>query len=173
MNDPNRTHHQIGVYDRMMERVKHMLEDAEHKSRPSLDQAIARARERAVELGETTFNEAAKVADYLKRDLSEMASYMNETGKEYSAWFHMDLELIEAQLLDLIKSVADQTKVEWAQWAEQAQRAERASSYRNGEITGPGTLQCIACREQIRFVKTERIPPCPKCYAGEFRRATA
>lgn len=170
MNDPNRTHHQVGVYNRMMERVRHILEDTEHKTGPRLEHAIAQARERAVELEETTRDEATKIADYLRRDLSEMASYLNETGKEYSAWFHMDLELIEARLLDIITSVADKTEVEWAQWAEQAQQAE---SYHSGQITGPGTLECISCSEQLRFVETGRIPPCPKCHADEFRRVTA
>lgn len=173
MNEPNQTHHQVGVYNRMMERVRHMLEDTEHKSRPSFDHVIARARDRAVELGEATLEDAAQVADYLKRDLSAMAGYMHETGKEYSDWFHMDLELIEARLLDLITSVADQTEVEWARWAAQAQQADQLSNYRSGEITGPGTLECIACGEQLRFVKTGRIPPCSACHAGEFRRLTA
>jgi hypothetical protein len=169
MNEPDREHHHISVYNRMMERVKHTLEDAGHKARPNLEHAIQRARERAVELGETTREEAAKVADYLRRDLREMTSYLNDTGKEYGAWFHMDLELIEASLLDLITSVADKTRLELAQWAEQG---EQAVSYRSGEITGPGTLECIACGERLRYVKTGHIPPCPRCRASEFRRVT-
>lgn len=167
MNEPDREHHQVSVYNRMMERVKHALEGMEHKARPNLEHAIEWARERAVELGETTREESTKVADYLRRDLREMTSYLNDTGKEYSAWFHMDLELIEARLLDLMASVADQTRLELAQWAQQGGQAVR---YRSGEITGPGTLECIACGERLRYGKTGHIPPCPKCCASEFRR---
>jgi vacuolar-type H+-ATPase subunit H len=164
MTHPDRHEQEIGVYNRMMSRVQRTLENAEQKAGPIVEHAIERARERAVELGEATREEAEKVAQYLRRDLREMASYLN---KEYRAWFNMDLELIEAQLLDLIMSVADRTKLELAQWAEQA------SNYRSGEITGPGVLACIACGERLRLVKPGHIPPCPRCRAVEFRRLTA
>jgi hypothetical protein len=167
MNEPEHHDHQVGVYNRMMERVRHALETAEHRARPSLEHAIERARERAVELGETTREEAERVADFLRRDLGEMGRYLNETGKEYSDWFHMDVELIEAKLLDLFASVADQTKLELAQWAAQA---DDSGGYRSGEITAPGTLECTACGEQLRFAKAGRIPLCPNCQGEAFRR---
>jgi hypothetical protein len=170
MNESDRKDHQVGVYNRMMERIRHTLETAEHKTRPNLEHALNRARERAVEMGETTREEAEKVANYLRRDLREMTGYLNNTGKEYSAWFYMDMELIETRLLDLIISVADQTKLELTQWVQQAQGA---GTYRSGEITGPGTLECVACGEHLKYVTTGHIPPCPKCHAGEFRRVTA
>ena len=167
MIQPEHQDHQVGVYNRMMERVRHALETTEHKARPSLEHAIERARERAVELGETTRAEAERVADFLRRDLSEMGRYVNETGKDYSAWFHMDVALIEANLLDLFASVADQTKLELAQWAVQA---DDSGDYRSGEIMAPGTLECVACAEQLRFGKAGRIPLCPNCQADKFRR---
>jgi predicted nucleic acid-binding Zn-ribbon protein len=169
MNEPEREHHQIGVYNRMMERVKHALDEAEHMARPNLEHAIQRARERTVELGEATREEAAKLAAYLRRDLREMTSYLSDTGKDYDDWFYMDLKLIEARLLDLITSVADKTKLELALWAEQV---EQTSNYRSGEITGPGTLECIACGQRLTHVKAAHIPPCPRCGASEFRRIT-
>lgn len=167
MTEPEHQDHQVGVYNRMMERVLHALETAEQRARPTLEHAIERARERAVELGETTRAEAERVADFLRRDLSEMGRYVNDTGKEYSAWFHMDVELIEAKLLDLFASVADKTKLELAQWAAQA---DDSGGYRSGEITAPGTLECVACAEQLRFTKAGRVPVCPNCQAEEFRR---
>lgn len=170
MTQSEQENHQVSVYNRMMERVRHTLEAAEHKARPTLEHAIALARERAVELGETTREEAERIGNYLRRDMREMADYLNETGKEYRTWFHMDLELIEARLLDLITSVADQTRLELAQWTEQAQRAE---DYHSGQVTAPGILECIACGEQLRLVKTSRVPPCPRCRSTEFRRVTA
>jgi hypothetical protein len=167
MTDPDRREQEISVYNRMMSRVQRTLENAEHKAGPIVEHAIERARERAVELGETTREEAEKVADYLKRDLGEMARYLNDTGREYRAWFNMDLELIEASLLDLLMSVADRTRLELTQWAEQA------SQYRSGEITGPGTLACVNCGERLSFVRPGHIPPCPRCRSIEYRRLTA
>lgn len=167
MIEPEHQDHQVGVYNRMMERVRHALETAEHRARPTLEHAIERARERTVELGETTREEAERVADFVRRDLSELGRYVNETGKEYSAWFHIDVTLIEANLLDLFASVADKTNVELAQWAVQA---EDRGEYRSGEITAPGTLECLACEEQLSFAKAGRIPLCPNCQAESFRR---
>jgi hypothetical protein len=167
MIEPEHQDHQVSVYNRMMERVRHALQTAEHRARPNLEHAIERARERAVELGETTREEAERVGDFLRRDLSEMGRYVNETGKDYSAWFHMDVALIEANLLDLFASVADKTKLELAQWAAQA---EDSVDYRSGEITAPGTLECVTCAEQLRIAKAGRIPLCPNCQAEKFRR---
>jgi predicted nucleic acid-binding Zn-ribbon protein len=170
MNEFEPSDRQVSIYNRMMERVRHALEDAEHKAHPNLEHAIERARKRAIELGEATREEAANVANYLRRDIREMASYMNDTGKEYNAWFHMDMELIEARLLDLIMGVADKTRVELAQLAQEAQ--EPASYYSN-EITGPGMLECVACGERQTYSSTRVISFCPRCQAGEFRRVSA
>ncbi|MDD3517110.1 MAG: zinc ribbon-containing protein [Chromatiales bacterium] len=154
------------AYDRMMERVRHTMEAAGEQAH-TLEQALHEAGEKAVHLGEITREEAANVADYVRRDAEEMAQYLNETGKDMRAWLRMDLELIEARMLELIASVADRTRVELAQFAERA----REASYRHtGEITGPGVLECTECGEHLHFTRTGRIPPCPKCKATRFRR---
>ena len=43
--------------------------------------------------------------------------------------------------------------------------------YHTGEISGPGTLLCVACGTELHLHKTGRIPPCPKCHATQFKRA--
>ncbi|MEN8129486.1 MAG: zinc ribbon-containing protein [Pseudomonadota bacterium] len=157
----------IQAYDRMMERVRHALDTAEHKTVPPLEHAIQIAREKAVELGEISREEAEKVGQYLQRDIHEFAEHLNDTGSELKSWFHMDMELIEAKVVDLISQVADQTRVELAQLAVSA-RSPRL--YHCGEISAPGTLECRACGELIRFRKTGHIPPCPKCHGTEYVR---
>jgi len=51
-------------------------------------------------------------------------------------------------------------------------RADRLGEWHTGEITGPGTLVCSACNELIHFHKTGHIPPCPKCHATIYKRAS-
>jgi hypothetical protein len=157
----------VTAYERMMERMRHGLELAEQKTAPAFEQALSHARETAIALGELTRDEAEKVGAYLKRDLQDMAEYLEDTGEELGSWFHIDLELIEARLLDLIGSVADQTRVELAQLRE---RARSADLYHSGEVTGPGALRCTACGQLIHLKRTAHIPPCPKCHAGGFER---
>ena len=154
------------AYDRMLERVRHTLDTAEKRVAPTLEHALKDARERAVELGEITREEADKVADYVRQDLHDMAEYLNETSRDYREWFRMDLQLIEAKIMDMLGSIADRTRVEIAEIAARAAVRERHT----GEIAGPGVLACSNCGEELHFKTSGHIPPCPKCKSTSFRR---
>jgi len=154
------------AYDRMLERVRHSLDTAEQKLAPTLEHALEAAREKAVELGEISREEAEKVGDYVRRDLHDMADYLNESSKDYQNWFRMDLQLIEARIMDLLGSIADRTRVEIAEIAARAAVRERHT----GEITGPGVLACTECGEELHFKSSGHIPPCPKCTSTTFLR---
>lgn len=168
MNDHKEQEQYVPAYDRMMERVKAGLEKAEHNTLEPLEHALQTAREKAVELGELSREEADRISHYVRRDLYDLGEFLDRTGSEMSSWFYMDMELIEARVLDLLSGVADQTRVELARLAD---NAELASHYHTGEVTAPGTLECTACGEHLKFRRTARIPPCPKCHASDFRRA--
>ena len=155
------------AYDRMMERVRHFMEVTEGKALPKLERAIDQARTAATELGEITREEAETIGGYIKRDIRDLAGYLNETGAEFRTWLNIDLELVEAKLLELIASVADKTRIELS---DLASRAQEAAYWHTGEITGPGTLACTSCGERLHFHQTGHIPPCPKCHASRFRR---
>lgn len=154
------------AYDAMLERVKQMLESAEEVGH-TVEQALDRAYHRAIELDEITREEAEKVRDYVRRDLHDMGDYIKQTQQDYRAWLQMDLQLIEARMLDLIASVADRTKLELSEWAA---RAQVAVLWHTGEITGPGVLRCESCGEKLHFKNSGRIPPCPKCHSTVFKR---
>lgn len=155
------------AYNRMMERVHHAIETAENKALPGIRHSIEKARETAVELGELTQEEAEKIARYLKRDMHDAGQHLAESGEELGSWLRFDLGQIEDRLLELFSSVADKTRLEWL---ELKQELEKDPPYHSGEITGPGTLYCASCNEAVHFHHTARIPPCPKCKNGTFRR---
>ena len=163
-DEPDALDRLVAAYDRMLERVH----DAEHATLPNLRKRVDVAREKAVELGELTREEADRIATYLQRDLRDAAEYLHDTGEELGAWLRFDLKLIERRVLDMFANVADRTRVELAELAE---RARQASLYHTGEITGPGTLYCTACGRAMRFHKAGHIPPCPSCHATQFQRA--
>lgn len=156
----------IHAYNTMMERASKAFEQAESGIH-SMKQAFDRARDKAVELGELTREEAEEIADYLKRDFHEAAHYLADTGHELRDWLHLDIELIEQSLLELISSVADKTIIELKQIEQQARLA---SEYHTGQITGPGSLECVECGEVLHFKQTGHIPPCPKCQHSVFIR---
>lgn len=154
------------AYDHMLARVKETLD----KTGPGLQQAIDLAREKAVELEELTVEEAEKVAGYLRRDMLDAANYLaSDKAEDLKSWFRFDVGLIETQLLDLLFSVADKTRLDRLNFEDELQRG---NEYHTGEITGPGSLVCASCGEHINFNQTGHIPPCPKCHATVYSRFT-
>ncbi len=162
----NPTEKLIHAYNTMMERASEALDQAGNGIQ-SIQQALEKARDRAVELDELTREEAEEIADYLKRDTQEAGQYLVETGNELRDWLHLDVALIEQELLELIGSVADKTRIELM---EIEQQARQASEYHTGQITGPGSLECTECSEVLHFKETGHIPPCPKCQHSVFIR---
>jgi hypothetical protein len=170
MKDP--LHHDpvdmIGeAYERMLERAMEGFRKAGQKTGPALHRLVDKSRDKAVELEELSREEAEKLAEYVKRDLTDAAEHLAETGDELKEWLGFESRLIESELFDLFMRAADKTTVELLELKEQA---KRASSYHTGEVTGLGTLVCEECGEKLHFHKPGRIPPCPKCHATVFRR---
>ncbi|MCP5305191.1 MAG: zinc ribbon-containing protein [Chromatiaceae bacterium] len=160
----------VGAYEAMLERVHEAAETGEKKTVPWLREALANAREKAVELEELTREEAEKVSRYVERDLHEAASFIADTGQEFRDWLTFDWRLMQNRMLDMFAGMADQTSQALRGFAEQARQA---SQYHTGEVTAPGVLECSECGEILHFEKTGRIPPCPKCNATTFQRKPA
>jgi predicted RNA-binding Zn-ribbon protein involved in translation (DUF1610 family) len=158
----------VTAYEAMLERMHQLLENTEKKTVPLMREALQEARDRAVELGELTREEAERVSQYLERDMRDAAGFLAETGQEFRDWFRFDWQLVNQRLLDMFAGVADQTSLAFRELAE---RARQASLYHSEEVTGPGTLVCTQCGEEIHFRHVSRIPPCPNCHGREFSRA--
>lgn len=157
------------AYELMLERTSEGLDrlrKIEHDAEPRVQQALADAKDKAVELNELTREEADRVADYLDRDLKAAGGWLADTGEEFRDWLGMETALISDRLLDMFAKAADQTSVELQKLRERAANAE----YRTGELAGPGALVCQNCGETIHFKKAGRIPPCPKCTETVFKR---
>lgn len=154
------------AYERLLETAMEDARKLERKTGPALHELIDKAKEKLSELGEFTEEELEKVAEYLKRDLIDAAQYIAETGEEFTDWLGFESRLIGDRLAELFAQAADQTTVELNLLREQAELA----GYRTGEVTGPGTLVCDQCGEELHFHKPARIPPCPKCGGTSFHR---
>lgn len=178
MTEPTHGNRLVEAYDRMMERVKHRLEELEQAEKaafPRLHASIEHAAEKAVELGELTREEARLIGGYLKRDLEDAGQYLTATGRDLRAWLRFDLELLEDRLLDFFQRGVDQSRLDLREFAATAEDAEEGEEvkvveYRGGEITGPGTLQCANCGEQAVFHAPAVIGPCPACGGVAFAR---
>jgi len=157
----------VEAYENMLERVDEMLETAEKSTLPVMRKSLEAAREKAVELNELSREEAERIAIYLERDMQDAARFLLDTGEEFKSWLQFDIQLIEERMMNMLANVADRTRLELDRLARQA---GAASYYRTGEITGPGTLVCDACGEELNFYQAGEIPACPKCKATRFVR---
>ena len=155
------------VYEKMFERAVENFHKAEEKSGALFHKLIDEAKEKAVELEEVSREDAEKLSAYIKRDLSDAAGHLSETGRELKDWLGFETTLLESSIFDLLLKAADKTTLELLKMKEDAQQA---SIYHTGEITGPGTLVCDQCGEKLHFRKAGKIPPCPKCHATTFHR---
>ena len=165
----DRETHLPQAYARMLERVRSALGRTEHSTLPRVQGWITEAKDRAVELGELTREEAERVGDYLRRDLVDAADYLGETGRELRDWLRFDLELVEDRLREVFASMVDHTRLELDRLAEEARSSETLST---GEVTGFGTLRCLGCGLEIEFREPAGIPPCPRCAATRFVRVS-
>jgi len=159
----------VHAYNRMMQRVKAAIDKAEKEALPALEKNVEAAKEKAVELGEISREEAERIGDYLKRDLEDAAGFVADTGKKIGDWLRFDLELVEDRLLDVFSSMVDHTKMELDRIAE---RASKIGEWHTGEVTGVGTLRCKGCGKELHFHATGHVPPCPKCHGTKFTRVS-
>ena len=167
MNHQNFEKKWVDAYNKMMERLHHIREDAEEQTLPNIQRQIDAAKRHAVELKELTVDEAEMVAAYLRRDLHDAANYLENTGKELSSWLTFDLQLVEERLWDWFTSVADKTRLELSQLTADSPVTK---PYHSGDITTIGSLICLGCGEQLDFKETRLIPPCPRCGHTLYQR---
>jgi hypothetical protein len=178
MTEPTHGNRLVEAYDRMMERAKHQLEELEQAEKaafPRLHASIEHAAEKAVELGELTREEARLIGGYLKRDLEDAGQHLTTTGRDLRDWLRFDLELLEDRILDFFQRGVDQSRLELREFAPPAEDGEKMEDvavveYHSGEITGPGTLRCANCGEQVAFHAPAAIGPCPACGGVTFVR---
>lgn len=171
MNDTNTRANQrlLNAYKNMVEHL-HQLVDRAQDTKPEILHALDKAREKAVELGELTKEEAEKVGDYIMRDLHDAADFIEENSAEFKDWISLEADLIEDKILDSLPLLIDETRLALDQLK---QRAETMGEWHTGEIVAPGLFTCVSCGKKLEMHTTGHIPPCASCNATVFRRVSA
>jgi predicted Zn-ribbon and HTH transcriptional regulator len=157
----------IHAYDRLLQRAEHVLGSTTARSGTTLIHALDSAREKTIELGELTREEADKVYESVTRDLYDVGRHMAMEKRDIADWLRLNLLVVEKELLDRFTSLAQAAKLE-LKHLEKARR--RLDEWHTGEVTTIGTLRCRHCGELIHFERTGHIPPCPKCHATVYGR---
>lgn len=106
------TGHLVDGYNRMMERIKSIIDDAREDATPTLQTAMDKAITLAQEGQELTRQEAQQIANTIKHDLNAAAEELMETSSDFTEWLQDDLDELEQKVLLLFLSVAHRTRTE-------------------------------------------------------------
>lgn len=158
--------------DKLSQSYEAILDGALKKARQggSLFSHLAdEVREDLNALNELSKDEIALLKAYIKRDLTDAATYLDSTGNALKDWLGFDLTLIESKLLHNFSEAADKTTLELLEIQQQA----ALTPYHTGELTGIGTLLCDKCGAKLHFHQPGHIPPCAKCHHTQFHRETS
>ncbi|MCI0507073.1 MAG: zinc ribbon-containing protein [Gammaproteobacteria bacterium] len=171
MSDTNNSNNQrlLGAYKNMIAYLHHVIDKAQG-AKPEIRHALENAREKAVELGELTREEADKISDYIMRDLHDAADFIEKNRAEFKDWISLEADLIEDKILDSLPLLIDETRLA----LEQLQyRAETMGEWHTGEIVAPGLFSCVNCGKKLEMHSAGHIPPCAACGATVFKRVSS
>lgn len=168
-SDTNNNQRLVNAYKNMVEHLRHLVDKAQDV-KPEMLHALENAKEKAVELGELTKEEAEKISDYIIRDLHDAADFVEENRAEFNDWISLEVDLIEDKILDLLPPLIDETRLALDQLKH---RAETMGEWHTGEIVSPGIFECKSCSKKLEMHKTGHIPPCPACKATVFKRVSS
>ena len=168
MRDTDTSNNQrlLSAYKNMVAHLHHLIDKAQD-TKPEIQHALETAREKAVQLGELTREEAEKISDYIMRDLHDAADFIENNRAEFKDWISLEADLIEDKILDTLPLLIDETRLALEQLK---QRAETMGEWRSGEIVAPGIFRCLHCGKQLEMHTTGHIPPCASCNKKLFKR---
>lgn len=149
-------------YQKLISRTEELMASG----RKTLDEAVKKAREEVTSAGNYSREQSDKIATYVKRDLQHAVDYTSKTGKNIRQ--AVDPKRLAAGTHSLVSRILTSTADTLGQWA---QKSEQQLEFKTGEMTGPGTLTCKNCQEEVHLTKTSRIPPCPQCHQTLFRKS--
>lgn len=115
-NKYHEDHSLIDAYNQMMARIRDSIESAEANAVPTLQKAIDHAKQKAIQLGEISLEEAEEIGNYIKRDINDAAEYLMETSHEFSEWLMLDIDIIEQKVLELFYLLPTTLALNWSNW---------------------------------------------------------
>lgn len=165
--DENRKNNEeeMGLYEKLADRAKVFIEEAETKTAKAVDAALEKAKEEMVAAGDFTHEQGEKLKNFLQRDiilsLKDAAKAEDMTKEALEP--HRVIAGIQSILACTLETVGEKLE-DWGN------KLNKELDYRTGQITTPGTLVCKGCENKIKMRKAGHIPPCPECRGTEFHK---
>jgi len=157
---------EVSQYEKMAQKAGELLSQSRETTSDVIDRVLDEAGDQLEKAGELSREEAEKTKEFLRRDLEatreDFANASSAIRKGASP------SRVASGFLGFAAQAFDTLGDTFQNWA---QKSQKALIYRTGEITGPGTLTCLSCGEQLKFSQAARVPPCPKCHNTQFRKS--
>ncbi|NCO50901.1 MAG: zinc ribbon-containing protein [Deltaproteobacteria bacterium] len=152
----------VRLYQKIADRTAEILQEG----RKSIDDALKKASEEIAAGGDFTREQAEKIGNYVRRDLTEVGVKIKQARETVinAAEPHRLAAGVQSGLARLLNAAADVL-------TDFAQRSEKVLEFHTGEVTSPGTLTCKGCGKEMHLRATVRIPPCPGCHKTIFRKS--
>ncbi len=163
MEDVAMSDKETDQYDEMAAKFKELFEAGADKSSEYAKVAMEKARQQLTAAGRVSEDQGKKLKEFLERDFSHMADAVRDEAK---------IKLNPTRLgTGALASISSLLEAAGSALTGAAEKAKQSLSCRSGEITAAGTLTCVACKHEMHFKKTGRIPPCPTCHKTEFEKS--
>ncbi len=156
---------EINLYKKFVSRSKELFEAARDKTAATYNKSMESAKEEMIEAGKFSREQGEKLKNYLQRDLlntPESVKKISNTVKET-----LEPKRVSSGVQSALSNIFSALGNAFTEWSS---KIESNLTYKTGELTSPGTLVCKECEGTMRFKKTGRIPPCPKCSKTEFKK---
>lgn len=154
----------VSGYNTMIDKLSIWTEKADESAGPMITNGLKETEKFFSELPNWTAEEVDLLSRYVKRDLHDAATRMEQQNKNFQEWLELDFHQIEDTILEAFSNMADQTRLELNHIK------DMANEWHTGEVTSIGTIACAECGKELHFHKPGRIPPCPSCYHTTFIR---
>lgn len=158
--DPERA-----AYERLAESASREIRNTQDVSPETISGSIDRAADALETAHEFTSGQIAAARVALLVDLGALAQNV-ERGAEFLQRM-FDPGRVTSGFLSVAGALLEDASEALDSWKD---RIERPLLRTTGEITGPGTLTCTGCGEEIEMEDAGRVPPCWKCHGTEFHK---
>lgn len=155
------------TYERIVQRVTHELGDVTALGKRQWDEALAAARNFVLgaKPDERERHEVESVAATVEKDARHGLHLIKVRGTDWarSASFLAARDKGAQVLLKLVLKIKDAAEAVESNLA-------GAMTYHRGEHVPGGHFLCASCSKEVVLDVSRRIPACPTCGKGEFRR---
>jgi len=157
------------LYEKLAQSTRDLFEKSSDKTTSALSSAIEGARAGLEKAGDVSKQESEKLKGYLRKDLEHASTRIDEITGKTKKKVEPAVKKAEDGFLNLTSLLAHSASDAFGRLADWA---DSAAAYHTGQVTSPGSLQCLNCGKEMNFKKTGNIPPCPSCRKTDFKKVS-